>query len=96
MSQRRSNQTRRRGGVLLTRTQRGSIWLTLINGIKRCFSKKKNNNNNNNRNYDYMNGYGPSNNSFTAPTRSQHSNNNTILTPKNCNELRRSLRLARK
>jgi hypothetical protein len=70
MPQRRPNQTRRRrGGVLLTRTQRGSIWCTLLNGIKRCFSKKKNNNNNN-RNYNYMNGYGPSNASFTAPKRS--------------------------
>ena len=35
MPQRRSNQTRRRrrGGVVLTRAQRGSIWCTLINGI---------------------------------------------------------------
>ena len=70
MPQRRSNQTRRRrrGGVVLTRAHRGSIWCTLINGIKRCFSKKKNNNNN--RNDDYMNGYGPPNTSFTAPKRS--------------------------
>lgn len=69
MPQRRSNQTRRRRGGVLTRSQRGAIWCKLINGIKRCFSKKKNNNNNN-RNYNYMNGYGPSNASFTAPKRS--------------------------
>ena len=95
MPQRRSNQTRRqRGGVLLTRTQRGSIWLTLFNGIKRCFSKKKNNNNNNN--YDYMNGYGPSNNSFTAPKHSHHSNRSTTPSSKKGNGPRRSLRLARK
>lgn len=71
MPQKRSNQTRRRrrGGVVLTPAQRGSIWCTLIKGIRRCFSKK-NNNNNNNRNNDYMNGYGPPNTSFTAPKRS--------------------------
>jgi len=81
MPQRRSNQTRRRrrGGVLNSAKRRGAVWVeaagavceVIAGVVKRCFTKKKNNNNNNNnRNYNYMNGYGPSNASFTAPKRS--------------------------
>jgi hypothetical protein len=101
MPQRRSNQTRRRrrGGVLNSAKRRGAVWVeaagavceVIAGVVKRCFSKKKNNNNNNNnnnnRNYNYMNGYGPSNASFTAPKQSY---------PKKDNGQRRSLRLARK
>lgn len=101
MPQRRSNQTRRRrGGVLTSAKRRGAVWVeaagavceVIAGVVKRCFSNKKNNNNNNNRNYNYMNGYGPANNSFTAPKRSQ----TVTPSPKNGNGPRRSLRLARK
>ena len=102
MPQRRSNQTRRRhrGGVPNSAKRRGAVWIEaagavceVISGVvKRCFTKKKNNNNNNNRNYNYMNGYGPSNASFTAPKLSQ----TVAPSPKNGNGPRRSLRLARK
>lgn len=103
MPQKRSNQTRRRrGGVLTSAKRRGAVWVEaagalceVISGVvKRCLTKKKNtnNNNNNNRNYDYMNGYGPPNNSFMAPKHSQ----TVTPSPKNANGPRRSLRLARK
>jgi hypothetical protein len=67
----------KRRGVLNSAKRRGAVWVeaagavceVIAGVVKRCFSKKKNNNNNN-RNYNYMNGYGPSNASFTAPKRS--------------------------
>ena len=102
MPQKRSNQTRRRrGGVLTSAKRRGAVWVeaagamceVIAGVVKRCFSKKKNNNNNNNRNYNYMNGYGPyPNNSSMA----SNSSPTVTSSPKNGNGPRRSLRLARK
>ena len=108
MHQRRSNQTRRRGGVLTNAKRRGAVWFeaagalceVIAGVVTRCFTKKKKNNNNNNNNnnnrshtsYYDNNGYGPSNSSFTAPKRSP----TVTPSPKNGNGPRRSLRLARK
>ncbi len=99
MPQRRSNQTRRRGGLLTSAKHRGKVWVEamgamceVISGVvTRCFSKKKKNNNNNNTNYYVMNGPGSAN-SFTAPKLSQ----TVAPSPKKSNGPRRSLRLARK
>lgn len=85
MPRQHSNQTRRRRGGSLTRLQRGlqrGVICTIINGMRRCFTKK---NNNTNTSYYSNNGYGP-----YSITNSMASNS---LPPPN-NGLQRSSRIA--